>query len=151
MEQSKCLLGKAGLLLSWQMSCPTCCISSVPLCIYLHLHLSHHFSLSHLGSGCFGRVTPSQIKGLHVQTFLVREARSFAAGKRTCGHEFGRRTQDLGYPSCPLQSVQGHLFMSFGRCSGFSFHPGECNRLLAQPAFCPHKYSDINIWRSFLL
>lgn len=59
-------------------------LPSVPylLCIYLHLHLSHHFSLSHLGSGCFGQVTPSQIKGLHVQTFLAREARSFAAGKK---------------------------------------------------------------------
>lgn len=88
------------------------------LCIYLHLHLTHHFSLSHLGSGCFGQVTPSQIKRLHVQTFLAREARSFAAGKttkkkkqkQTCGHGFGRRTQDLGWPSCPLQSEPSHLF-----------------------------------------
>lgn len=37
------------------------------------------------------------------------------------------------------------LFKSFGQCSGFSFHPGECKKLLAQPAFCPRKYSDINI------
>lgn len=83
-------------------------------------------------------------------------------GKKFCsrgkknirGQGFGRRTQDLGWPSCSLQPVQSHLFLlfkSFGRCSGFSFHPGECKKLLAQPAFCPHKYSDINIWRSFLL
>lgn len=43
------------------------------------------------------------------------------------------------------------LFKSFGCCFGFSFQLGECNKLLAQPVFCPHKYSDINIWRSFLL
>lgn len=77
--------------------------------------------------------------------FPGERGKKFCSRKKNMWACFGRKTQDLGYPSCPLQSVQGHLFASFGRCSGFSFHPGECNKRLAQPAFCPHKYSDINI------